>query len=170
MRVGEAARLKLFDVDLEAGVLHIRGTKFDQWRLIPVHSSTRKALLDYRSIRDKFLAERKYSSDHFFVTMFGNPLEMSDIHRRFYTLSRMIGIREQDSAIGPRIHDFRHRFAMETLRRWYRDGEDVERKLPLLSTYLGHVQAKDTYWYFTACPELMGAAVGLVDRRWEDTL
>lgn len=57
---------------------------------------------------------------------------------------------------------------MKTLLEWYRNGEDVERKLPLLSTYLGHVKVKDTYWYLTACPELMGMAVKLLEQRWED--
>jgi integrase/recombinase XerD len=61
----------------------------------------------------------------------------------------------------------RHRFAVQTLLRWYRAGDDVERRLPLLSTYLGHVQVADTYWYLTACPELMGAAVQRLEARWE---
>jgi site-specific recombinase XerD len=59
---------------------------------------------------------------------------------------------------GPRLHDFRHRFAVETLLRWYRDGEDPKRRLPILSTYLGHAHVTDTYWYLTGTPELLGAA------------
>ena len=68
---------------------------------------------------------------------------------------------------GPRLHDFRHRFAVETLIRWYRSGQDIERRLPILSTYLGHVQVADTYWYLTGCPELMGLAVKRFEDYWE---
>ena len=68
---------------------------------------------------------------------------------------------------GPRLHDFRHRFAVQTPVQWYRAGQDVERRLPLLSTYLGHVHVADTYWYLTACPELMGEAVQRLEARWE---
>jgi integrase len=65
------------------------------------------------------------------------------------------------------LHDFRHRFAVETLLRWYRAGESVETRLPALSTYLGHCSIQDTYWYLSACPELMGAAVQRLEKRWE---
>jgi len=60
-----------------------------------------------------------------------------------------------------------HRFALETLIRWYRSGQDPERLLPILSTYLGHVHVADTYWYLTACPELMGLVVKRLEKRWE---
>ena len=83
-------------------------------------------------------------------------------------MSRSVGLRNEGHNRGPRIHDLRHRYAVTTLLQWYRDGEDVERKLPLLSTYLGHVKVKDTYWYLTACPELMGQAVRLLEQRWEE--
>ena len=68
---------------------------------------------------------------------------------------------------GPRLHDFRHRFAVETLVQWYRSGQDIERRMPILSTYLGHVHVADTYWYLTACPELMGLAVKRFEDYWE---
>ena len=60
----------------------------------------------------------------------------------------------------------RHRFAVRTLIQWYRAGQDVERRLPVLSTYLGHGHVADTYWYLTACPELMGWAVQRLEA-WE---
>jgi integrase len=83
-------------------------------------------------------------------------------------LSRQIGLRGQDDSHGPRLHDFRHRFAVETLMGWYRSGEDAERHLPVLSTYLGHVHVSDTYWYLSAHPQLMALAMARVERRWED--
>jgi integrase len=85
----------------------------------------------------------------------------------FYTLSRQIGLRAVDASRGPRLHDFRHRFAVKTLIQWYRSGQDVERRLPVLSTYLGHVHVADTYWYLSACPELMGLAVKRFEDYWE---
>jgi integrase len=84
----------------------------------------------------------------------------------FYVLSRQIGLRTAEASHGPRLHDLRHRFAVETLARWYRTGEDVERRLPVLSTYLGHVCVTNTYWYLSNTPELMGAASQRMEKRW----
>jgi hypothetical protein len=61
----------------------------------------------------------------------------------------------------------RHSFAIRTLLGWYREGADVEKKLSALSTYLGHTYVRDTYWYLSACPDLMREAVRRLDRRWE---
>ena len=69
----------------------------------------------------------------------------------------------------PRLHDLRHRFAMKTLMRWYDDGQDIERRLPVLSAYLGHVEVRDTYWYLSACPQLLAAAKDRLERRLEAT-
>lgn len=74
------------------------------------------------------------------------------------TLSRQIGLRGPTDRHGPRWHDFRHRLALQTLVRWYREDVDVDRHLPELSTYLGHVKVSDTYWYVSATPELLGLA------------
>lgn len=79
-----------------------------------------------------------------------------------------IGSPRQRKKAGPRLHDLRHRFAIETLLRWYREGQDVERCLPMLSTYLGHLNIAHTYWYLTACPELMGLAMERLESFWED--
>jgi integrase len=65
------------------------------------------------------------------------------------------------------VHDFRHRFAIRTLLDGYRKGIDVEQQLPVLSTYLGHACVRDTYWYLSACPELMEQAARRLDRWWE---
>jgi integrase len=94
-------------------------------------------------------------------------LDGAEIRRTFYVLSRQVGLRGPTDSHGPRLHDFRHRFAVETLVQWYRSGQDVERRLPVLSTYLGHVHVADTYWYLSACPELMGLAVKRFEDYWE---
>lgn len=165
MRIGEAMQLRLGDVDLKAGVLTIRGAKFGQSRLVPLHVSTKRALLAYRARRSRYLAGRQ-ASDYFFVSKRGNRLMGSEVHRVFYKLSRQIGLRGPTDSHGPRLHDFRHRFAVETLIRWYRNGVDPERRIQVLSTYLGHIHVADTYWYLTACPALMGSAVKRLEKRW----
>jgi integrase len=164
IRVGEAIRLQLEDVDLQTGILTIRGTKFGKSRLVPIHPSTQAVLEQYRARRERFLAGNDASA--FFITGRGHPLDIGDIHRTFYKLSRQTGLRATGASHGPRLHDFRHRFAVQTLLRWYRSGEDVERRLPVLSTYLGHAHVADTYWYLSACPELMGLAVARLEQRW----
>jgi hypothetical protein len=94
----------------------------------------------------------------------------ADMYLTFYRLSRQIGLRGPSASHGPRLHDMRHRFALKTLLRWYRSGREIEPRLPTLSTYLGHVNVANTYWYLSACPELMGAAVKRLERHWEGRL
>jgi integrase/recombinase XerD len=165
LRIGEAIRLTVEDVNLKQGVLTVRGTKFGKSRLVPIHPSTQQVLAQYRARRQRFLAGRSASAS-FFITSRGNRLDIGDIHRTFYQLSRRIGLRAATASRGPRLHDFRHQFAVQTMLRWYRSGEDVERHLPVLSTYLGHVHVADTYWYLSGCPELMGQAVARLEQRW----
>ena len=164
LRISEARNLLTDDVDLKEGVITIRGTKFGKSRLVPIHPSTRKELSAYASRRDNLLARRPAT---FFVSGRGTRLDSAEIRRTFYWLSRQIGLRGPSDSHGPRLHDFRHRFAVETLLQWYRSGQDVERRLPVLSTYLGHVHVADTYWYLSACPELMGLAVKRFEDYWE---
>ena len=168
MRVGEAVNLQPQDVDWEAGVLTIRGAKFGKSRLVPLHPSTRAVLLDYSRRRDEIYSRRPV--DYFFVTSRGTKLEKSNLSRIFRELSRQVGIRKPGLRHGPRLHDFRHRFAVETLLGWYRRGETVTRRLPVLSTYLGHSNVTGTYWYLSNTPELMTAAGKLLETRWKGVL
>jgi integrase/recombinase XerD len=168
MRVSEVLNLQQNDVDWAQGVLTVRGTKFGKSRLVPLHASTKTALLAYAKRRDHFFAEHPVS--HFFVSSWGNRLDGAGVRRTFYLLSRQIGLRDASASHGPRLHDLRHRFAVETLVRWYRNNEDVERRLPILSTYLGHAHVTDTYWYLTSTPELLGAAGKRMEKRWAGLL
>jgi len=165
MRVSEAINLRTKNVDLTAGILRLEGTKFGKSRLVPLHTSTQTILSDYKLLRDEFLNGNE--AEYFFINRVGKRLDEGSVRRTFYRLSRQIGIRKADSSHGPRLQDFRHLFAVKTLQNWYRNGEDVERRLPILSTYLGHVHVNDTYWYLTAYPELMGAAVSRLEHHWE---
>ena len=167
MRLGEARNLELQDVDLKAAVLTIRAAKFGKSRLVPLHTSTRDVLKGYIARRERFWTARPVSP-YLFVSNRGNRLDVGDIHRTFYVLSRQTGLRGPSDSHGPRLHDMRHRFAVKTLLQWYRAGEDAERRLPILSTYLGHVHISDTFWYLSAWPELMREAMLRLERRWEN--
>jgi integrase len=89
-----------------------------------------------------------------------------NIHRTFMIVSRKLGLRGISARHGPRLHDFRHRMAVETLLRCYRLGADPERRLPALSTYLGHTSLRHTYWYLHQHPELMKQAVNRLEKHW----
>ena len=166
LRLGEARNLELQDVDLKTGVLTIRGAKFGKTRLVPLHPSTCAVLANYLARRQRYWAGRTASS-HLFLSSWGNRLDGGEIHRTFYALSRQIGLRGPSDSHGPRLHDMRHRFATNTLVHWYRSGQDPERRLPILSAYLGHVHVADTQWYLEGSPELMREAMRRLEQRWE---
>src|ERR1700687_4091807 len=167
LRLGEARNLELQDVDLKAGVLTIRGAKFGKTRLVPLHASTCTVLADYIARRQRHWKARAVST-YLFVSSRGNRLDSGDIHRTFYALSRQVGLRGPSASRGPRLHDMRHRFATNTLVRWYKSGKDPERYMPLLSAYLGHGHVADHQWYLRGSPELMREAMRGLERRWED--
>jgi integrase/recombinase XerD len=163
--LGEALNLCIGDIDWSEDLLTIRGAKFGKSRLVPLHASTCKVLADYAKRRDRRFGVR--TEGPFLVNKNGNRLDKGEVHRTFYALSRQIGLRGVNDSRGPRLHDFRHRFAVQTLLRWYRNGEDPQRRLPILSTYLGHAHVTDTYWYLTGTPELLRAAGERLEKRWE---
>lgn len=166
LRVGEALRLKRNEVDLDAGVLTVHASKFGKSRIVPIHPSTASVLADYTRRRDAQWPTP--TSPAFFIGEQGRELNYSAIHLVFLAVSRQIGLRHPGDAYhGPRIHDLRHSYAVATLLRWYRRGEDIEQHLPVLSTYLGHTHVGCTYWYLSACPELMGHAARRLEARWE---
>lgn len=162
LRTNEALRLDREDVDLVRGVLRIRQSKFGKSRCVPLHHSTQRALAQYVEQRDHLCP--KPSTPGFFLSERGARISEWSLRYTFVKLSHQVGLRAATDARGPRIHDFRHRFAVNTLRNWYRAGVDVERHLPRLSTYLGHVHVTDTYWYLTATPELMQLARRQLER------
>ncbi len=167
MRLGEALALTREDVDHKAGVLTIRGSKFLKSRLVPLHPSTCRALADYAKRRDACLRERWGVRDpNFLLTGRGRKFNVSQVHKSFYAISRTVGLRGTGVNRGPRLHDMRHRFATETLLRWSRSGLQIDREMPTLSTYLGHSNIADTYWYLSAHPELMRHAALRLERRW----
>jgi len=162
LRICEALGLTLNDVDLDEGILAIHSTKFGKSRLVPLHTTTVEVLTDYRERRERFLAGRQVP--HWFVNSRGGRLGYDGVLRAFHRLTAALP--SQAGRARPRLHDLRHRFALVTVVHWYRDGQDVQRRLPVLSAFLGHVQVSDTYWYLSACPELLDAAKERLERHW----
>ncbi len=165
LRIGEAIALTFEDVDLQEAILTIRSTKFGKSRLVPMHGSTVAVLADYMRRRQARHPARP--ADHVFVNERGTPLSHDQSIDTFQRLLEKIGVAPQRIGRRPHLHDLRHRFAMKTIVQWYRDGQDAERRLPVLSAYLGHTEPRDTYWYLSACPELMGLARERLERHWE---
>ena len=161
LRLGEALFLGRDDVDLRGAVLRVRRAKFGASRFVPLHDSTCTALERYAARRD--LQFSKPTSPAFFLSERGVRPTQCATRYNFAVVSRVVGLRappprRNGHGHGPRLHDMRHRFAVKTLIRWYREGRNVERELPKLSTYLGHVHVADTYWYIEAVPELLQLA------------
>ena len=170
LRISEAVALDRDDVDLRAGVLSIRRTKFGKSRFVPVHDTTRHALQRYAKQRDIIVP--RPASSAFFLSERGTRVKQCSARYNFAVVSRAVGLRAPTRrgrhGRGPRLHDMRHRLAARTLVRWYREGRDVERELPKLSTYLGHVHVADTYWYIEAVPELLRLATERATASGED--
>jgi len=165
MRISEVIRLDHADVDLKQGLLTVRLTKFSKSRLIPLHPSTVKKLKRYLHRRDELYP--RHLTARFFLSNQGTPLTDCMVRWTFVKLSRQIGLRKVGDSFGPRLHDLRHRFAVTTLLHWYQTGLDVEQRLPVLSTYLGHAHVTDTYWYLSAIPELLALTKDRLEKRWE---
>ncbi|MBI2202725.1 MAG: tyrosine-type recombinase/integrase [Candidatus Rokubacteria bacterium] len=163
LRISEAVALNRDDIDEVDGVLTIRRTKFGKSRLVPVHPSTRRALHRYSRLRDRVYP--KPTTTSVFVSERGARLTSWTVRYTFNKLSRQSGLRGLADRRGPRLHDFRHRLAVNTLLRWYRAGVDAERHLLELSTYLGHGHIVDTYWYLSAVPELLRLAAARLEVR-----
>lgn len=156
MRIREPIYLERKDVDLVQGILTIRQTKFGKSRMIVIHPTTKHALQVYEQQRDQIFPNP--CDPNFFISDRGTRLTTDIVRWTFVKLSRQIGLRGPCDSYGPRLHDFRHRFAVHTLLNWYRAGVNVEQQMPKLATYLGHTHVNDTYWYLTAIPELMELA------------
>jgi integrase/recombinase XerD len=170
MRVSEVVALDREDVDLDEGILRIRRTKFGKSRLVAVHDSTRQVLAEYARERDRIV--RRPAAPAFFLSEGGDRVTACAARFNFAKVSREVGLRAPTAGRhgrGPRLHDMRHRFAVCTLLRWYRAGLDVEREIPKLATYLGHVHVNETYWYLEAVPELLELAARRLERPQEVT-
>jgi integrase len=161
LRISEALGLTRDEVDLGKGVLTVVNTKFRKSRLVPVHPTTRAALARYAEHRDR--RHPLAGSKAFFLDERGRSLNDSTVRKTFERLRDRLGWKRGDGR-SPRIHDMRHYFAVRRLRAWYDEGLDAERKVAVLSTYMGHAKVSDTYWYLSAVPELLEVAACRFER------
>lgn len=161
MRDGEAARLCRDDVDLDEGVVTITESKFAKSRLVYLHPTTVTALREYVITRDRLVPEP--ASEKFFVNGQGRPLTATNLSHTFAQVRALAGLQGLRAGKDPRLHDLRHTFTIATMLDWYRDSGDVQARLPVLSTWLGHVDPKSTYWYLQAVPELLALAAARLD-------
>ncbi len=158
LRISEALSLTLTDVDLSARLLTIHNTKFFKTRWVPMGPQLSTVLAVYAKARRQ-LPRPARNEPTFFATRSGTALTRGMAERIFRLLCEHAGIHRTDEGrFQPRLHDIRHTFALNRLISWYREGADVQRLLPCLSTYLGHVDVTATQRYLTMTPELLHEA------------
>lgn len=156
MRIGEAIRLDRDDLDFEHGLLTVHNSKFGKTRQVPLHSTTVQALRGY--LRRTDCRRLAVNTPAVFVSTAGTRLDYNNVHATFRKLVCRAGLQPRSDLCRPRLHDLRHTFAVRTILAGYQTGDDVAARLPLASTWLGHVDPKATYWYLSAAPELLALA------------
>lgn len=161
MRGSEAMRLDRGDLDAAAGLLTVRATKFRKSRQLPLHQTTLAALGAYQAQLDQLCPAPATAS--ILVSTTGARLCHETVQPAFRRLLRQAGVGQDTPRARPTIHGLRHSFAVKTLLGWYQDGQDVQARMPALSTYLGHTGPAATYWYLTGTPELLALAAGRLE-------
>jgi integrase len=153
LRVSEALSLTPESIDFKNGVISIERTKFHKTRIVPIHPSTVKALQCYDAQRRSHCPLA--SNTTFFINDKAAPITYRMTLWVFMKIRKTLGWASDAFHRLPTIHCLRHTFAVRRLLQWYEDGVDVNHKILSLSTYLGHVEVADTYWYLTAVPQLL---------------
>jgi site-specific recombinase XerD len=156
VRIREAIALDEADVDLDECVITVRKTKFYKSRLVPFSQQLHDVLARYAKCRRP--AATGDNERPFFTSRTGMRLNQHTFTELFRRLCNRAGIRRNDAKYQPRLHDLRHTFAVHRLTTWYQNGADVQRLLPKLSVYLGHVNLAGTQVYLSMTPELLAAA------------
>jgi len=157
LRIGEATRLKLKDVDLDDQILTVRETKFFKSRLVPIGDDLAKALRSYHAYQWGPWASTDEAT--FLSCRNRQPIKHQTARLVFYRMRAEAKVeRDKTARYQPRLHDFRHTFAITRLVTWYREDKNVQRLLPHLSTYLGHARLQETTRYLDMTKELMQEA------------
>lgn len=156
LRITEACRLSVGDVDLDQGLILIRRSKFYKSRLLPVGPRYQDYLARFLRLRDA--APSPHGDAPLFLSRQGQRIRRNSIGNILREMIREMGLRPEPGQRGASLHSFRHSFALHRLVKWYREGADVQAKLPLLSTYLGHVDIASTQVYLEATTDLLEAA------------
>ena len=155
LRISEALALTCGDVDLDSGMLTVRAGKRGRMRLIPLHPTALPPMRDYADGRERRCGPPG-DGDAFFRTDRSDRVSCSAASSTFIVLRRQLGWTAAGRTRAPRMHDLRHRMVVRRIQAWHAQGADVDRKIAVLATYLGHVEVRDVYWYMSAVPELLG--------------
>lgn len=169
LRVSEALALTLDDVDLTGALLMVRDTKFHKTRMVPLGAELNQEMARY-AVRRTEVGHNQSGTAPFFVLRRGGPVQRPLVEMRFKDLREYANVKRVDGArYQPRLHDLRHSFAVHRLVSWYQQGADVQKLLPQLSTYLGHLRISDTQPYLTMIPELLHEASARFERyAWKE--
>jgi integrase len=165
VRIGEALAINVAQVDLDTGTILIPARKGSYDRLVPLHATTVEALKAFLRRRNRLLG---FKPECLFTDERRERLRYPAVGVTFAEVGKLAGLRPPGRKMGegPTIHGLRHTFAVNTLKRWYREGEDVKQHILTLVDALGHSSLRDTYWYLEAVPELLH----LASRRMESYL
>jgi integrase len=153
LRISEALKLQVEDVDLDGATITVRQTKFHKSRCLPLHASVVRALSDYRQVRDRHADPGAKAP--FFVSRMGGPLPVSTVQHVFNRMRPRLGWQARGDHANPRIQDLRHTMVVRRVQLWRDTGASIDHAMFWLCTYLGHAKISDTYWYLTGVPELM---------------
>jgi len=162
IRTGEAINLDIGDFDQEVGTLTVTG-KYGKVRVLPIHPTAVTGLNGY--LRERRKLRPNLECPALLISTTGRRLTPSTVHPTFRGIVRQAGLTAVSSSCRPRLHDLRHRFAVATMLDAYRSGDDPAVVLPILSTWLGHADPGDTYWYLTGTSELLAAATARLQLR-----
>ncbi|MFH1999486.1 MAG: tyrosine-type recombinase/integrase [Planctomycetota bacterium] len=154
LRINELCHLCLSDIDFDNGLLLIRPSKFYKTRLLPLGPKYLNKMKHFVEISHVAFDDNREEVP-LFLSYYGKRMRRGSIGRVFRNLANQIGLKPKPGQRGPSLHSFRHTFAVHRLLRWYRQGEDVQAKLPLLSAFLGHVDIGSTQIYLDMIPELL---------------
>jgi site-specific recombinase XerD len=167
MRIGEAIGLDIMDLHEDGSLLYIRNGKFSKSRWIPLSASAQLALARYTSARA--LRPPADPESPLLINLRGKRLNYGTVYGTFRQLLGQAGL-HSGKGPGPRIHDLRHTFAVQRLLKWYRDGEDVNARLPWLATYMGHVEIANTMVYLHATAELLEEVGNRFETHYQTTI
>ncbi|WP_143542738.1 tyrosine-type recombinase/integrase [Rhodococcus qingshengii] len=165
IRTGEVIGLDIDHFDAVAQTLTVTG-KYDKIRMLPLHPTVVDGLTDYLARRERLLPATACPA--LLISTRGTRLHPSTVHQVFSGLRAHAGLGPVSAKCRPRLHDLRHTFAVSTMLDAYRSGGNPAEVLPLLSTWMGHSEPSDTYWYLSGTAELMAAATQRLESRFDD--
>lgn len=162
LRISETLALEIQDINLDECYLRIKCTKFYKERLVTYNETVRTLIIDFLNWRIKKGMPNSQDAS-LWLDRNLKPMKLRAMRYTFDKIRKMSGIRRIDMKQQPRIHDLRHTFAVNRLNQWYERGKDVQKLLPILSTYMGHIGISETSLYLTITDSIMKHASDLFE-------